>query len=163
VIIVLLSAISSGLLALAVGWSKFGLMALVFAPAAASTAALLSGMFLAILRMNKFDKTEIRYEESGPSESNRNERATASRHDSIRCYFDIERTEKIFHDHIGVKSESMEKAIDEARSVIQEMAEEVISENPGATLLLAVRDESAATVTRLPIEKIITEAQKRSA
>jgi hypothetical protein len=57
----------------------------------------------------------------------------------------------------------MEKAIDEARSVIQEMAEEVISENPGATLLLAVRDESAATVTRLPIEKIITEAQKRSA
>jgi hypothetical protein len=43
------------------------------------------------------------------------------------------------------------------------MAEEVISENPGATLLLVVRDESAATVTRLPIEKIITEAQKRSA
>ena len=45
----------------------------------------------------------------------------------------------------------MEQALDEARSVIREMAAELTAANPDETWTLIVRDASGSLVGRLPI------------
>ena len=68
-----------------------------------------------------------------------------------RFYFDIENGEESIHDEEGVEAASVEQALDEARSVIREMAAELTAANPDRTWTLIVRDASGSLVGRLPI------------
>jgi hypothetical protein len=68
-----------------------------------------------------------------------------------RFYFDIENGEGSIRDEEGVEAASVEQALDEARSVIREMAAELTAANPDETWTLIVRDASGSLVGRLPI------------
>lgn len=68
-----------------------------------------------------------------------------------RFYFDIENGEELIRDEEGVEADSVEQALDEARSVIQEMASELTPANHDETWTLIVRDASGSLVGRLPI------------
>ena len=68
-----------------------------------------------------------------------------------RFYFDIENGEASIRDEEGVEAASVEQALDDARSVIREMAAELTAGNPDETWTLIVRDASGSLVGRLPI------------
>ena len=70
-----------------------------------------------------------------------------------RYYFDVENGKITLHDTEGVEAQSLEEALEEARSVISELANEVAGDNPGETWMLAVRDADGLLVGRLPIKK----------
>ncbi|KAA0113514.1 hypothetical protein CIW48_29610 [Methylobacterium sp. P1-11] len=71
---------------------------------------------------------------------------------SERFYFDLENGVITISDKEGVEAASLEEAMDEARKVISEMAEEIAEAFPGETWLLVVRDEAGSLVARLPIK-----------
>ncbi|MCJ2092199.1 hypothetical protein MKK67_06770 [Methylobacterium sp. J-072] len=71
---------------------------------------------------------------------------------SERFYFDIENGEEILRDEEGVEASSFEEVMEEARSVIQEMAVEVTGDNPGEMWTLVVRASDGSLVGRLPIK-----------
>ncbi|MCJ2142769.1 DUF6894 family protein [Methylobacterium sp. E-066] len=71
---------------------------------------------------------------------------------SERFYFDIENGEEILLDEEGVEASSLEEAMNEARSVIEEMAAEVTGDNPGDLWTLVVRASDGSLVGRLPIK-----------
>lgn len=70
-----------------------------------------------------------------------------------RFYFNIENGTETICDEEGVEAGSLEEALEEARSVISEMADEVAEDHPGELWMLAVRDVGGSLVGRLPIKK----------
>lgn len=68
-----------------------------------------------------------------------------------RFYFDVENGRERIRDEVGVEAESLEEALDEARSVIGEMADSVGTGASGGSWTLVVRDATGAVVGRLPI------------
>jgi len=68
-----------------------------------------------------------------------------------RFYFDIENGAEAIRDEDGVEAASPDAALEEARSVIREMAAELTAGNPDETWTLIVRDASGSLVGRLPI------------
>ncbi|MCJ2059795.1 hypothetical protein MKL09_25095 [Methylobacterium sp. J-048] len=69
-----------------------------------------------------------------------------------RFYFDIENGAESIRDAEGVEADSFEHALEEARSVIREMAAELAAADPDETWTLIVRDASGSLVGRLPIK-----------
>lgn len=67
-----------------------------------------------------------------------------------RFYFDVEDGHDRIRDDVGVEAASLEEALAEARSVIEEMAASV---NTGTSWTLVVRDEAGSVVGRLPIRE----------
>jgi alanyl-tRNA synthetase len=72
---------------------------------------------------------------------------------SERFYFDLEDGQETISDEVGVEADSFEEAMDEARSVISEMADQLAADNPGETWLLVVRDADGSLLGRVPIKK----------
>jgi hypothetical protein len=70
-----------------------------------------------------------------------------------RFYFDLENGAVTIRDEEGVEAASFEEAMDEARIVISEMAEELADDNAGETWLLVVRNADGLLIGRLPIKK----------
>lgn len=70
-----------------------------------------------------------------------------------RFYFDIENGTEIICDGEGVEAESLEEALEEARGVIREMANEVIDGRRDEQWVLVVRDAGGSLVGRIPIKK----------
>jgi hypothetical protein len=70
----------------------------------------------------------------------------------IRFYFDIENGKETIRDEQGVEAETLAEALDEARSVIDEMAEELGMTDLGSPWTLIVRDATGTLVGRLPIK-----------
>ncbi|MCJ2123841.1 hypothetical protein MKL11_14990 [Methylobacterium sp. J-077] len=69
-----------------------------------------------------------------------------------RFYFDVENGRERIRDEAGVEAESLEEALAEARSVIEEMAASVSgTAAAGASWTLVVRDAAGSVVGRLPI------------
>lgn len=164
-IVVILAALVIGLLTLAVTWSKLGLIALVLASAIASAAGLLTGLFLAFSRKSGLASKERRIYEVDSTNRRNNLKKLSSQPSAKLYYFDIEKVEKVFSDESGAKSQSLELALDDAGVKISEIVDELSSRNPGATFVLAVRDEGGSSITRLPVERILSQTQrhKRSA
>ncbi|MGH1575101.1 DUF6894 family protein [Methylobacterium sp. P31] len=158
-IVVLLATLVTGIFVLAVTWPKLGLFALALAPVASSLAALLSGLLFAFLRRNEFRNGRNLFNPPNftAAESEANKKLLEP--DTRRFYFDIEKIQRIICDDLGVESDNLDLALDEARSVIQEMVDEVASGHPGEMLVLVVRDESGSSVARLPIEKALSQMQ----
>ncbi|MCJ2126757.1 DUF6894 family protein [Methylobacterium sp. J-077] len=71
----------------------------------------------------------------------------------IRFYFDVENSRETIRDHEGVEATDLAEALAEARSVIQEMADEVCAGDPGTAWTLVVRDASGTVLVRLPIRR----------
>ncbi|MDP4006246.1 hypothetical protein [Methylobacterium sp. NEAU K] len=71
----------------------------------------------------------------------------------IRFYFDIENGRRTIRDDEGVEADDLAEALTEARSVIQEMADDVCATEPGSPLTLVVRDATGCVVGRLPIKR----------
>ncbi|MGH1570795.1 DUF6894 family protein [Methylobacterium sp. P31] len=71
----------------------------------------------------------------------------------IRFYFDIENGKETIRDEHGVEAESLAEALDEARSVIDEMANELAANDLSGTWTLVVRDATGTLVGRLPITR----------
>jgi hypothetical protein len=71
---------------------------------------------------------------------------------SERFYFDLENGVVTIADKEGVEAASFEEAMDEARKVVSEVAEEIAASCPGETWLLVVRDAAGSLVGRLPIK-----------
>ena len=69
-----------------------------------------------------------------------------------RFYFDIVSGDESIRDEDGVEAPSLEEALDEARGVIREMADELAAADPGESWTMIVRDASGALVARLPIK-----------
>jgi hypothetical protein len=70
-----------------------------------------------------------------------------------RFYFDIENGNELIRDEEGVEADSLVEALDEAQSVITEMADEVASAAPNETWTLVVRNCNGILVARLPIRR----------
>src|ERR1700712_1424554 len=70
----------------------------------------------------------------------------------IRFHFDIENGKETIRDEQGVEAETLAEALDEARSVIDEMAEELGMTDLGSPWTLIVRDATGTLVGRLPIK-----------
>lgn len=68
-----------------------------------------------------------------------------------RFYFDIENGAEAIRDEDGVEAVSLDAALEEARSVIREMAAELASADPDEAWILIVRDASGSVVGRLPV------------
>lgn len=71
---------------------------------------------------------------------------------SERFYFDIENGEEKIRDEEGVEAGSFEEAMEEARNVIREMADELNCDGSGQPWTLVVRDSDGSLIGRLPIE-----------
>jgi hypothetical protein len=158
-IVVLLVTLASGIFVFVTTWQKYGSLAFILTPISSSFAALLSGLLLAFLRRKK---SQIRGNMLIRSNSAGAESVANKDHllpDMKRFYFDIEKIQIIVRDDIGVESSNLDLALDEARSVIQEMVDEVAPGHPGEMLVLVVRDESGSSVARLPIEKTLPQMQ----
>jgi hypothetical protein len=72
---------------------------------------------------------------------------------SKRFFFDVENGRETIWDEEGVRADSLEQALIDARCVISEMAGGLTDELPGEELMLVVRDEAGSFVARLPIAK----------
>ncbi|MHB2211314.1 DUF6894 family protein [Methylobacterium sp. CM6257] len=71
----------------------------------------------------------------------------------IRFYFDIENGKETIRDEQGVEAESLAEALDEARSVIEEMASDLAASELSGAWTLVVRDATGTLVGRLPIRR----------
>ena len=72
---------------------------------------------------------------------------------SQRFFFDVSDGEETLPDKFGVEASDLTEVIVEARSVIAEMADEVVKSNPDRPWTLIGRDKAGLTVARLPIER----------
>ncbi|WP_419828363.1 DUF6894 family protein [Methylobacterium sp.] len=70
-----------------------------------------------------------------------------------RFYFDIENGLETIRDEEGVEVSGLKEAIDEARSVISELFNELESSIAGKKWVLVVRNANGVIVGRLPIKK----------
>lgn len=71
----------------------------------------------------------------------------------IRFYFDIENGQETIRDELGVEAETLDEALGEARSVIDEMADDLGGADLGSPWTLIVRDATGTLVGRLPIKR----------
>ncbi|KAA0122855.1 hypothetical protein CIW48_15550 [Methylobacterium sp. P1-11] len=69
-----------------------------------------------------------------------------------RFFFDVSNGVETILDDESVEAADLDEALTEARSVIAEMADEVIEANPDQSWVLIVRDEAGLVVGRLPIQ-----------
>jgi hypothetical protein len=72
---------------------------------------------------------------------------------AARFYFEIANAEETIRDLEGVEAAGLEEALIEARSVIAEMADEILGGCGGLPWTLLVRNEAGWLVGRLPIRK----------
>jgi hypothetical protein len=70
----------------------------------------------------------------------------------IRFYFDIDNGKEMIRDEQGVEAEDLAEALAEARSVIDEMADDLGIADRNDRWTLIVRDATGAVVGRLPIK-----------
>jgi hypothetical protein len=70
-----------------------------------------------------------------------------------RFYFDVENGQDTIRDEEGVEAASLDEALAEARSVIDEMADEVQAADPSGTWTLVVRDAAGSPVSRIAITR----------
>jgi hypothetical protein len=70
---------------------------------------------------------------------------------TARFFFDLVCGDEVIQDDDGVEATDLDQALDEARSAIAEMADEVIGDGSGQPWAMIVRDETGAPVRRLPI------------
>jgi hypothetical protein len=66
-------------------------------------------------------------------------------------FFDLVCGNEVIRDDEGVEARDLDQALAEARSVIAEMADEVIEDGSGQPWAMIVRDETGAFVRRLSI------------
>ncbi len=71
----------------------------------------------------------------------------------IRFYFDVENGKETIRDEQGVEAEDASEALEEARSVIDEMADGLAISDRDSPWTLVVRDSTGAMVGRLPISR----------
>ena len=69
-----------------------------------------------------------------------------------RFYFDVENGHETIRDAVGVEAESLDEALDEARSVIADMAGQVREAEPDSPWTLVVRNAAGFVVGRVPIQ-----------
>ncbi|SEG73526.1 hypothetical protein SAMN04488144_1752 [Methylobacterium sp. 190mf] len=72
---------------------------------------------------------------------------------SKRFFFDVENGQETIWDEEGVRADTLEQALVDARSVIRDMAGELTDDVLSGELMLVVRDEAGSLVAHLPIEK----------
>ncbi|MGH1588727.1 DUF6894 family protein [Methylobacterium phyllosphaerae] len=72
---------------------------------------------------------------------------------SKRFFFDVENGQETIWDEEGVRADTLEQALLDARSVIREMAGDLADVVLSGELMLVVRDEAGSLVAYLPIEK----------
>ncbi|TXM98244.1 hypothetical protein FV242_29365 [Methylobacterium sp. WL64] len=70
-----------------------------------------------------------------------------------RYYFDVETDQELIQDYEGVKASSLEQALNDARSVIQEMVNQSDDGDLDGTWALIVRDNNRSLIARLPFKK----------
>ncbi|XYD07787.1 hypothetical protein R1A27_22280 [Methylobacterium sp. NMS12] len=163
-LVVILAALCSGLAVLASGWEAFGFYAVILASCAASATAVLVGGGLALLRVatsrNAQDPAQT-FDIAGLTSGGRRDLRLVPR----RLYFDIEHDREIIKDEIGIEATSLDQALDDARSVIRDMVQELADDGYEEDWVLVVRDARGASVARLPIERAPVQARsdRRSA
>jgi hypothetical protein len=160
-----LAALSSGLITFAAAWPRYGLAAFLIACAVSSAAALFVGLLLALIGKNERHSAGSWFNLSDLVKHQNKLREKQQQKETKKLYFDIERVHVMFRDETGVETDDLEFALDEARSVIREVADEVAADHPGETFFLVVRDEDGSAVMRIPVKKIRPEmgVQQRSA
>ncbi|MDP4006257.1 hypothetical protein [Methylobacterium sp. NEAU K] len=72
---------------------------------------------------------------------------------ATRFYFELANAETMIRDPEGVEAANLEEALQEARSVIAEMADEIAEDHREKPWTLLVRDSAGWLVGRLPIRK----------
>jgi hypothetical protein len=72
----------------------------------------------------------------------------------MRLYFDFENRFETIRDDEGVEAADLDQALDDIRSVIEEMARELGGALGDAPVLI-VRDETGSHVARLPIQELL--------
>jgi hypothetical protein len=151
-IVVILAALIGGLLTLVLGWSPFGFYALIVASAVASAVGVLVGVALAYLgrggARDPSDATGI-FGVAGLTDHRQRDLRLVPK----RLYFDIEHGQEIIKDEVGIEAASLETALDDARSVIREMIDDLADEGYAEDWVLVVRDAKGASVARLPIAR----------
>jgi hypothetical protein len=73
----------------------------------------------------------------------------------MRFYFDFENGFETIRDDAGVEADDLDQALDDAQSVIQEMAHEFKDGALGDAPVLVMRDETGSPVARLPIQEVL--------
>jgi hypothetical protein len=68
-----------------------------------------------------------------------------------RFYFDLRDGQETIQDYEGVEADDLEQALAEARSVIEELADELGATDLGSPWTLVVRDETGLAVAHVPI------------
>ncbi|MBP1178037.1 hypothetical protein JOE48_000001 [Methylobacterium sp. PvR107] len=68
-----------------------------------------------------------------------------------RFFFDVDNGETTIRDDEGVEAESLEQALADARSVINEIADELDATDIDNPWTLVVRDETGLAVAHVPI------------
>lgn len=68
-------------------------------------------------------------------------------------FFDVSNGEETLFDEVGIEAMSLDDVLAEARSVIVEMADEVIGTDPDRRWAMIVRDETGSPVGRLPVKR----------
>ena len=163
-LVVISAALCSGLAVLVFGWQSLDFHTLVLAPCVARATAVLAGGGLALLRIgrsrNAQDPAKI-FAIAGLQSGDRRDLRLVPR----RLYFDIEHDREIIKDEIGIEATSLDQALDDARSVIRDMVQELADEGYGEDWVLVVRDARGTSVARLPIERAPVQARsdRRSA
>lgn len=68
-----------------------------------------------------------------------------------RFFFDLVSDEEVIRDNVGVEAQDLNQALDVARSIITEMAEEIAETHPDGLWELVVRDDRGSIVGHLLI------------
>ncbi|MEE7502786.1 DUF6894 family protein [Methylobacterium sp. C33D] len=163
-LVVILAALCSGLAVLAFGWQALGFYTLFLASCVASAVAVLVGGGLALLKAGTsrpFQDPAKMFDIAGLASGRRRDLRLVPR----RLYFDIEHGREIIKDEIGIEATSLDQALDDARSVIRDMVQELADEGYADDWVLVVRDTRGISIARLPIERTPAQAQadRRSA
>ncbi|MEE7450242.1 hypothetical protein MRF4_21925 [Methylobacterium radiotolerans] len=163
-IVVILAALCGGSTVLAFGWQTFGVYTVILASCVASGTAVLVGGGLALLKVGASrtaqDPARI-FGIAGLTSGGRRDLRLVPR----RLYFDIEHGHEIIKDEVGIEATSLDQALDDARSVIRDMVEDLADEGYAEDWVLVVRDARGASVARLPIERtpVPARSDRRSA
>ncbi|MGU3417772.1 DUF6894 family protein [Methylobacterium sp. D54C] len=163
-LVVILAALCGGLPVLASGWQTFGFYTVILASCVASAVAVLVGGGLALLKVARSRTSQ------DPAKIFDIDRLTSGDRSDFRLvprrlYFDIEHGREIIKDEIGIEATSIDQALDDARSVIRDMVQELADEGYAEDWVLVVRDARGTSVARLPIERTPAETRpdRRSA
>jgi hypothetical protein len=73
----------------------------------------------------------------------------------MRFYFDFENGRETIRDDEGVEADDLDQALDDARSAIEEIVQELKGGALGEAPVLIVRDETGSSAARLPIQELL--------